>query len=277
MRRYFLCLTAFCFLTASGFGQGSSEQTAPGSSPSVSKKQPLTNSDIVKMVKAGLPESTINAVIEQSEAAFDTNPPALIELKNLGVPPGIIESMVRAAPVASAPVSATTAPIDASDATILAEGTYYKSPTGWVKLQPQMMGGGGATHVAKAMVPGMTPHMVFTFRGAESPVQISEHRPIFYFKQNPAIVNFPGRSERDIVLVRFDKKKDHRELQMTSGATMFTFKAGFSKEKTPEILVKRVSETVFTVTPSQDLSPGEYLLTFGLGASGFDFGITAPK
>jgi hypothetical protein len=91
------------------------------------------------------------------------------------------------------------------------------------------------------------------------------------------MTNVPGHSERDIVLVRFDKKKDHRELQMTSGASVFTFKAGFSKEKTPDIVVNRISESVFTITPQQDLAPGEYLLTFGLGASGFDFGITVVQ
>ena len=86
-----------------------------------------------------------------------------------------------------------------------------------------------------------------------------------------------GRTERDIVMVRFDKKKDHRELQITSGASMFTFKSGFSKEKTPEILVTRISETVFAVTPKADLPSGEYLLTFGLGSAGFDFGVVEPK
>ena len=100
---------------------------------------------------------------------------------------------------------------------------------------------------------------------------------MFYFKQSPQMMNIAGHSERDVVLVRFEKKKDHRELQSTSGATAFTFKAGFSREKTPDIVVKRVSESVFTVTPEQDLPPGEYLLTFGLGSSGFDFGITGRK
>jgi hypothetical protein len=35
-------------------------------------------------------------------------------------------------------------------------------------------------------------------------------------------------SGRDMVIVRFDQKKDHRELQTTSGGNMFTFKAGLS-------------------------------------------------
>ena len=74
--------------------------------------------------------------------------------------------------------------------------------------------------------------------------------------QSPRI----GRSSRDLVLVRFDKKKDHRELQTTSGGNMFTLKAGFSKERAPDIDVKAVSETIFAVVPASNLPDGEYII-----------------
>jgi hypothetical protein len=55
---------------------------------------------------------------------------------------------------------------------------------------------------------------------------------------------------------------------------MFTFKAGLSKDRTPDITVRAISEGVFEVTPNQDLLPGEYLLTFSaMGTTGYDFGI----
>jgi hypothetical protein len=50
-------------------------------------------------------------------------------------------------------------------------GVYYKSPTGFVKLEQIMMIGGGAKHMGKMFVPGLTPQMVYTFRGAHSPVR----------------------------------------------------------------------------------------------------------
>lgn len=75
------------------------------------------------------------------------------------------------------------------------------------------------------------------------------------------------------MIVRFDKKKDHRELQTTSGGSMFTFKAGFSKERMPEIDAHQVAPGLITVVPLSDLKPGEYLLTIGLGGTGYDFGI----
>jgi hypothetical protein len=112
----------------------------------------------------------------------------------------------------------------------------------------------------------------------KAPVQISERKPIFVVKQSPYLTNVPGQSSRDLVIVRFNKKKDHRELQTTSGGNMLTFKAGFSKEKMPDIIVSPISETTFSVAPVEDMPPGEYFMTFGSsGAVGFDFGIRSSK
>ncbi len=250
-------------------------------------KKPLTNADVVKLVQATLPESTIVLAIEQSQARFDTSPAALIELKKQGVPQAVMEAMLRAASEGDAAKPATDVPAvvlapalsESSDGTdILADGTYYKSPSGWVKLGQLTMAGGGATHVGKMFVPGLTPQMVWTYRGAEAPVQIAERRPTFVVKQSPYVLNIPGHSDRDLLIVRFNKKKDHRELQTTSGGNMFTFKAGLSKEKTPDITVTKLSETTFSVVPTSDLDPGEYLLTFSaLGFNGFDFGVRTGK
>ena len=62
--------------------------------------------------------------------------------------------------------------------------------------------------------------------------------------------------------------------KLQNGGSMFTFKTGLSKDRTPDITTKTVADGVFIITPNQDLPPGEYLLTFGaLGTTGYDFGI----
>ena len=165
-----------------------------------------------------------------------------------------------------------------ADVHSLSDGFYYKSPEGWKQLQSISMAGGGAKHMGKMFVPGLTPQIVWLYRGAEAPIQISERRPTFYVKELPAIATIAGRSERDLVIVRFDKKKDHRELQTTSGGSMFTFKAGLSKDRLPELTTKTVSDGIFMVRPTGDLKPGEYLLTFSaMGTGGYDFGIKQEK
>ena len=55
---------------------------------------PLTNADLVRMVKAGIPEGTILRVMQVSETNFATSANALIELKHHHVPDRIIDAVV---------------------------------------------------------------------------------------------------------------------------------------------------------------------------------------
>jgi hypothetical protein len=156
----------------------------------------------------------------------------------------------------------------------LTDGFYFKNQQAWDKLQPISMAGGGLKHAGKMFVPGLTPQMVWTFRGAKAPIQISEGKPIFIVKESAIMASIAGHSGRDLVIVRFDKKKDHRELQVTNGGNMLTFKSGLSKDRTPDITVTTISDGIFEVMPNRELTRGEYLLTFSaIGTTGYDFGI----
>jgi len=66
---------------------------------------PLTNSDVVKMVNAGIPESVILRKIQVSETNFLTTPDALISLKQHHVPDGVLVAIVDGqAPARMVPV-----------------------------------------------------------------------------------------------------------------------------------------------------------------------------
>ena len=144
-------------------------------------------------------------------------------------------------------------------------------------MQPITMSGGGAKHVAKAFVPGLTPQVVWTFRDSEALVQIRGQNPLFCVKVWPVMAGTPYTSSaRDIVIVRFDKKKDHRELQTTNGGNMFTFKAGLSKDRMPDIDVNTLDVGTYLISPRSPLQVGEYLLsTSSMGLSGYDFGLSS--
>lgn len=68
-------------------------------------KKPLTNSDVVQMVKAGFNETTIDEAIQADPTAFDTSVQALIALKNEGVSQKVIDAMLAAKVGKSAPAS----------------------------------------------------------------------------------------------------------------------------------------------------------------------------
>lgn len=169
-------------------------------------------------------------------------------------------------------VAQVTAEVPAPD------GIYFKSDNGWAKLQPIASSGGGAKHVAKVFVPGLTPQIVWTFRQAEAPLQFTETKPVFYIRRQVNMPDMPGQMPRDYVIVRFDKKKDHRELQVSSGGNMFTFKGGLSRDRLPDVFVGSISDGLYSISPKENLQPGEYLITTGMGNYGYDFGVTVtPK
>ena len=58
--------------------------------------RPITNADVVAMVKAGLPEDAIIASLHGKPTSFDTSPDALISLKNQGATDNLVRAVVAA-------------------------------------------------------------------------------------------------------------------------------------------------------------------------------------
>src|SRR5687768_2874616 len=56
---------------------------------------PLTNKDVLDMLKAGLTADVIVAKIKSSETNFDTSPAALADLKAANVPEAVMLAMVK--------------------------------------------------------------------------------------------------------------------------------------------------------------------------------------
>ena len=251
----------------------------------------LSNKDILDMSKIGLPTEVLVAKIKSSQCNFDTSPASLQALKSAGVNDTVILAMVEA-PVgqpkpsavaeqpdvanASNPPFPTGTPADQKDAAAKLEpGAYYWTGNEWAALQPITMSGGGPKHMAKAFVPGLTPQVVWTFRDSQAPVQIQGQSPLFCVKFSPVMAGTPyAPSARDIVVVRFDRKKDHRELQTTNGGNMFTFKSGLSRDRMPDVVVSTLDVNTYLVSPKSPLQVGEYLLsTSSMGTYGYDFGL----
>lgn len=272
-----LCLGFFTQMPVAQVTVDFSSAPKPQSSNSL-----LSVEDVIKLAKAGISDDVIVAQIKKRPQPFDLTTDQLLQLKASNVSDRVIDEMVGTNAAPSPPVRSNAVaptephqPVVPTDIQSLSDGFYYRDSQGWKALEPISMSGGGLKHAGKMLVPGLTPQMVWTFRGTSAPVQVREMRPTFCIKELPSLSGIAGRTGRDVVIVRFDKKADHRELQTTNGGNMFTFKSGLSKDRTPDVTTKEVSDGVFIVTPNEDLKPGEYLLTFSaLGVSGYDFGIT---
>jgi hypothetical protein len=59
-------------------------------------KKPLTNADVIKMVKAGVPESVVVSSIKSSPANFDVSPDALIALHDAGLTQAEMDAVMAA-------------------------------------------------------------------------------------------------------------------------------------------------------------------------------------
>lgn len=92
--------------------------------------KPLTNADVLDMLKAGLSQEIVVAKINASACEFDTSPAALKALKSASVPDPIILAMVKAGSGPAAPESKPTTTDEVSEpATVAcAEGNAESVP-----------------------------------------------------------------------------------------------------------------------------------------------------
>jgi hypothetical protein len=102
--------------------------------PTQQEVRPLTNTDVVEMVNAGLSPEVVTAKIRHSPVTFDVSTKGLIELKNAAVPESIVTLMISR-PVGN-PVVYEAAPTTESEVKSLTikemkdiSTVYVKAPT----------------------------------------------------------------------------------------------------------------------------------------------------
>ena len=62
--------------------------------PLLALAAPMTNDDVIKMVKGGLGDATVVQAIEGAEPGFDTSPDGLVKLKQGGVSDAVIQKIL---------------------------------------------------------------------------------------------------------------------------------------------------------------------------------------
>jgi hypothetical protein len=107
------------------------------------RNSPLTNNDVVKMVKSGLPEATIVNTIATSDTQFDLSSAGLQALSQSGVSSNVVRAMLAAEskkkdaapPVADNTATPDTSPDTSSGANGQAAG--HDSDDGTTALRPR--------------------------------------------------------------------------------------------------------------------------------------------
>jgi hypothetical protein len=129
----FVLLCAVLFFPQTQVPQAQAQQTQPSSPP---KNPLLTNAEIVKMVKAGLQDSTILSVISASDSDFDVSVDGLLALKEAGVSAPVMDAMLAAKSKKRSPPPATLA-ASASPSGVMPQSTMTQG-YGSTAMTPQM-------------------------------------------------------------------------------------------------------------------------------------------
>ncbi len=125
--------------------QTQAQQTQPG----LPQKNPLlTNAEIVKMVKAGLQDSTILSVIAASDSDFDVSVDALLALKEAGVSAVVMDVMLGAkskkrTPPPAPPVASASPPSGAMPQSAMMQGYGNTMMAPQMAAMMSQMGGMG--------------------------------------------------------------------------------------------------------------------------------------
>ena len=224
---------------------------------------PLTNAEILEMVKAGFAEETILKSIQLSETRFDTSVAALVELKNAGASEKVIQAMLnpKAAKAEEKPAAAPPKnPLVPDDV-----GIFYIKNTQLVDMRPELVGwrSGG---VGKALLLGTKGHINGALKGPQS--QNIVVTPVEF------IIRCPEQLEiEEYQLLRLDVKPDRREFRALTGGFMHS-SSGLDKNAVQfkfEKIAPRVYRVMLGNLPKGEygfLPPGGQYGAMGGGASG---------
>lgn len=245
--------------------------------------KPLINSDILEMTKGGLPESTIVLAIQKGPTQFDTSAQTLIQLKNQGVSPRVLDAMIQAGTVAPATVEQSNTVRRTSVSDPMGGGSAISLPATSVLL----VDGGNRTNM-KYSSPEMRTNSMLgavvnpfhksrvrnALNGNHAKLRTKNTSPVFEVgiasDANPSDV---------VALVKLKPKSDTREIE-TGRASITGVSSGFRKEDLLPISMEELAGTgtsahkVYRIKLVNALPPGEYALVYG-GAAYYDFGVDA--
>jgi hypothetical protein len=230
----------------------------------------FTNQDVIEMAKLGLSDDVIITKIRQAYEAgtdavsFDTSVDGLKALKAANVPDSVIKVMINPAPP-PATVVAGTSPFSVDPNLPPPEvGVYWRDGGKFVLVQGQAVtntktGGKAGSFFSNGL---RNQHWDATIEGHTSKNVVRDRRPIFYLYVPD------GDDSSDYVLIKLNKKSDHREFQIGSFGGITGGKSGVQKDKEVPFRAEHIGIRIYKITLLDEaLKPGDYAFFMGTGLS----------
>lgn len=255
-------------------------------------QKPLTNADVVQMVKSGFDDATIIKTIQVNGGNFDVSVPALVDLKNNGVSQNVIDNMLSAAhqrnsaaPAAGAsPASpaATASAVSGAEAarsdpnnplTPHDPGIYWYEKAGaspqLVRMSAsangQLKTSGGFTSTITIGMSKSRTRMIFP--GPAARLRIATGEPVFYVYSDRPL---------DYKLARLDQRDKERQLEIAEQGRSSSAIAVPERDLVP-FATQPVGPGISKIVLQNPLPPGEYCFFQGVPTTVYDFGVDKTK
>lgn len=190
-------------------------------SPAFSQSnKPLSNDDVVQMVKGGFNESTTIAAIDAADTNFDTSVQALMALKAAGVSEKVISAMLAATKkkteaakgAAQGSAASAAAPVAAPKPDVPEDvGVYVKLKGSLAEVYAEIVdwksGGVGKSMLTMGMTKG---HVNAVVNGPKSKLQLGVPMEL-------VIRCTEGVTPSEYMLLKLDEKGDRREFRAVTG------------------------------------------------------------
>lgn len=252
------------------------------------QKKALTNADVVAMVKAGLPENTVVLAIQQGPTEFDTSPQALIQLKNQGASPKVLDAMIQAGRPAESqvqtnvpPRTATNAnplsPVPGADDSISYGAVVMVDGDKRVQMKRSQVNARTGGFMMQAVNPFKKTRIQGAINGNHSQLRTTNTSPTFELGLSSDL-----NPSDYVTLVKLKVRDDRREIEM-SRAGITGVSSGFRKDDIVPVTLEELPSSTggsglksYRVKAVNPIPPGEYAVAVG-GSLLYDFGVDSTK
>ena len=297
MRAVRIALVLLCLVTFMVFASTPlSAQDTPPALKDSAHPEVVTNQTVIDMVNAKLPPDVVVTKIQTSKTEFDLSTTALVKLNESAVPADVVKAMMQKGTSTTATVPTADPPSDPNDPNTWHDpGIYVFASNGRERkltmLEPTVYTQGhSGGHFAAAMTYGIAKiKWKAVVRNAHANVKVGDPKAVFYFyfEEKGAGLSHPqfgGTSTpNEFTLLKFDVKSDARETTVMK-ANAFGASTGTDDKANIGFKFDKLKPGIYRVTPTRDLSPGEYCFlsasmggAYAPGAAAanrlFDFGV----
>ncbi len=150
----------------------------------------------------------------------------------------------------------------------------YFGRIGWVGLNHIDAIQQALTHRKRSFFPWIMPQIVTVFPFSHALEAPANTAPMFYVNHSETAAHIADLGPHEIHLLRLTPRGKVRQIEVTSGASVFDVRPGFPSHREIPVSVNSLSNSIFSIRPKERLTDGEYMIVLGpVAASGFEFGV----